>query len=210
MQQLLVRMFGNLYVYQALTQIQPFVFLIWLKCKYISGMGIRSHGGGCATLLAVGRGQRTGRHLGGGAAWWTLPPRILPCWPVVCLTSPFGVGGAWEKKEDSASDQHLIGLNLGPFFCFVTSFFTLINQEAVIASPLLMHSLCYFLRLTFSSLFILLVNFYSSLNLILVLIFHVYNTTTSPVFPFNTHQSHPGRWFGGSEASGWMTRCAVP
>lgn len=204
-----------------MTQIQPFVFLIRLKCKYISSMGIRSHGGGCATLLAVGRGQRTGRHLGGGAAWWTLPPRILPCWPVVCLTSPFGVGGAWEKKkkkEDSASDQHLIGLNLGPFFCFacwfVTSFFTLINQEAVIASPLLMHSLFYFLRLTFSSLFILLLNLYSSLNLILVLIFHVYNTTTtmSPVFPFpfNTHQSHPGRWFGGSEASGWMTRCAVP
>lgn len=59
-----------------------------------------------------------------------------------------------------------------------------------------------------------LLNLYSSLNLILVLIFHVYNTTTtmSPVFPFpfNTHQSHPGRWFGGSEASGWMTRCAVP
>lgn len=155
--------------------------------------------------------------------WWSClmnPSSQNPPLLTGCLSDlPFWSRRSLEKKkkkEDSASDQHLIGLNLGPFFCFacwfVTSFFTLINQEAVIASPLLMHSLFYFLRLTFSSLFILLLNLYSSLNLILVLIFHVYNTTTSPVFPFpfNTHQSHPGRWFGGSEASGWMTRCAVP
>lgn len=26
----------------------------------------------------------------------------------------------------------------------------------------------------------------------------------------NTHQSHPGQWPCGSEASGWTTHCAVP
>lgn len=200
-----------------MTQIQPFVFLIRLKCKYISSMGIRSHGGGCATLLAVGRGQRTGRHLGGGAAWWTLPPRILPCWPVVCLTSPFGVGGAWKKKKKKGRQCVRPALNrLEPWtfllLCLlVCHFLFYFNQSRSSHSKPSTHALTLLLP-SLNLLFLL--NLYSSLNLILVLIFHVYNTTTtmSPVFPFpfNTHQSHPGRWFGGSEASGWMTRCAVP
>lgn len=88
---------------------------IWMfvccECE-VSSVCVGSHGGGRGTLLAVSGDQRAGRHLGGGAAWWTFPPSILSCSPVVCLTPPLRVGRALKMKERECMRKAITGCAL--------------------------------------------------------------------------------------------------
>lgn len=76
-----------------------------------------SHSGRGGTLLAVWGDQRACWHLGSGAAWRTFPPRILPCSPVVCLTAPLGVGGAYRNKSERCTRMSLLS-NTAPLLLF--------------------------------------------------------------------------------------------
>lgn len=160
-----------------------------------------SYSGRCRTLLAIGGDQRARWDLGGGAAWWSFPPRILGYSTVVSLTPSLGVGrGAWKGRSTSGRS-----LSWCAMVSVLYRFSSIVVYSISISYPMstFHHS---FDHSALENLVHIETRWFNNKKSM----FFCWLRQYTPADSCKTHQSHLGQWPCGSEACGWTRRCAVP